>query len=120
MRIELLNGKKITCVREEFESMFPYLRLEFIDKNFEINHKSKYIHDSNAVLKHKTNTLDGAIYITPETRFNELHQQISSIYGIKTSLFRKTGSSWIEAAYTSDWTLDEQNKQGEKISKNFQ
>jgi hypothetical protein len=33
-------------------------------------------------------------------------------------VYRKSGKIWLETTVTDSWTLEEQNKQGESLSKN--
>lgn len=37
-------------------------------------------------------------------------------FGLRTEIFRKCGSLWIETKLTDNWTLQQQNKAGEEIT----
>lgn len=57
------------------------------------------------------------IAITPDMTVVELEQCFNNIYGLGIQVFRKSGKGWLETTVTDGWTLKEQNKQGEALSK---
>jgi hypothetical protein len=48
---------------------------------------------------------------------SELEKSFTEIYGLYTQVFRKSGNIWLVTTITDNWTLNEQNQQGEIITK---
>ncbi|MEI8136499.1 MAG: hypothetical protein WCH21_04145 [Bacteroidota bacterium] len=59
----------------------------------------------------------GTITITPQMTVADLEQNFRDIYGLSAQVFRKSGKVWLETTVTDVWTLEEQNSQGESLSK---
>ena len=45
-----------------------------------------------------------------------LENDFDAIYGLAVHVFRKSGKVWLETTVTDNWTLEEQNRQGELLS----
>jgi hypothetical protein len=119
MKITINDKRKVFAIQEEFNTLFPYLTLEFFSKPHTafgasskkiINKSSKYIHECRTI--HNT----GEITITPLMTVNELEQNFANTYGLTIQVFRKSGKSWLETTVTDNWTLEEQNSQGGALS----
>ena len=39
--------------------------------------------------------------------------------GVKAEIFRRSGNVWVETFLTSNWTLDQQNLEGEEITRHY-
>ena len=46
----------------------------------------------------------------------ELENQFTNI-GVNAEIFRRSGNVWVEASLTINWTLQQQNMEGEEISR---
>ncbi|MEO6303355.1 MAG: hypothetical protein ABIP51_09280 [Bacteroidia bacterium] len=120
MKITINDNRKIFAIQEEFNTLFPYLKIEFFSKP----HKSGGGSPKNLV-KHNSKTLQecrtihnkGEIAITPGLTVTELEQRFEDVYGLSVQIFRKSGKVWLETTLTDAWTLEQQNKQGEALSK---
>lgn len=121
MEIVINDQRKINAVQDDFNKIFPYLKLEFFSKSHnpgEANSK-KYLTPHNKTIgeyrlrKGDTKT----IVITPEMTVNDLEQRFGNIYGLGVQVFRQSGRVWLETTVTDSWTLREQNRQGEELSK---
>ena len=55
--------------------------------------------------------------ITPAMTTKKLKDQFLEYYGLPVQVMRRFGNTWVEATVTDGWTLEEQNKQGERLSK---
>lgn len=120
MKIKINDNRKIFSIQEEFNSVFPYLKLEFFSmpKHFNCDFSKK-------MLKHNTSSLadcrkvyrNGEIMIQPLMTVQSLEQTFLDEYGLGVQVFRKSGSVWLETTVTDSWTLAEQNSQGEVLSK---
>lgn len=120
MKIAINDHRKVFAIQEEFNTEFPYLKLEFFSKP----HKSKGASEKEFI-KHNSVTLaecrtmheDGNITITPHMTVNNLEQNFGDIYGLGVQVFRKSGDAWLETIETDGLTLEEQNKLGESFKK---
>ena len=120
MKIAINDKRKIYALQEEFNRVFPYLKLEFFSKPRKpgaasakrlIKNNSKTIGECRTI--HNT----GQITISPKMTVTELEQRFSDVYGLHVQLFRKSGNMWLDTSVTDDWALEVQNSQGETLSK---
>ena len=120
MKITINDHRKIYAIQEEFNQLFPYLKLEFFSK------PHKYAGASaKTFIKHSSKTLGecrtihnkGELSILPQMTVFDLEQRFGDVYGLGVQVFRKSGKTWLETTVTDGWTLEEQNKQGEELSK---
>jgi len=120
MKLIINDHRKIFAIQEEFNKLFPYLKLEFFSKPH-----TKGGSTSKKFIKHNSKTLEecrtlhnsGEITVVPEMTVSELEQNFGDVYGLGVQVFRKSGRSWLETTVTDNWTLEEQNRQGEELSK---
>ena len=119
MLVTINDRRKISAIQEEFNSAFPYLKLEFFAKPHKGGGSS-----SKKFVKHNGKTLgecrtihnNGKIVIKENMTVNDLEQRFSDVYGLGVQVFRKSGRVWLETTVTDGWTLEEQNHQGEALS----
>jgi hypothetical protein len=119
MKIAINDHRKIFAIQEEFNQIFPYLKLEFFSKPHKPGGASpKHLvkHHSMTLGECRTEHHKGDITIVPEMKVCDLEQNFGDVYGLGVQVFRKSGKSWLETTVTDSWTLAEQNKQGEELS----
>ncbi len=120
MKITINDHRKISAIQEEFNTEFPYLKIEFFTKPHKQSGASP-----KKLIKHSSKTLEecrtihnkGHITITSKMTVVDLEQRFSDVYGLGVQVFRKSGKVWLETTVTDGWTLEEQNSQGESLSK---
>jgi hypothetical protein len=120
MKITINDNRKIYAIQEDFSKLFPYLKLEFFAKPHKVGGASP-----KAIMKNEAKTLgecrtihkSGALTINPQMTVADLEQNFNDVYGLSVQVFRKSGKVWLETTVTDDWTLEEQNNQGEALSK---
>jgi hypothetical protein len=120
MKITINDRRKIFAIQEEFNAVFPYLKLEFFAKPHKPGGASakKFIKYSSKTLGEcRTIHNKGKITITPTMKVMDLEQNFCDVYGLGVQVFRKSGKVWLETTVTDGWTLEEQNRQGEELSK---
>jgi hypothetical protein len=118
MKIAINDRRKVFAIQEAFSNAFPYLKLEFQAKphQAEGGHSGKFIkHGSVTVGECRTVHKTGNITITESMTVADLEKRFADIYGLGVQVFRKSGKIWLETSITSDWTLSEQNKEGENL-----
>ena len=120
MQITINDHRKIFAIQEEFNSVFPYLKLEFFSKPHKLGGGTakKFVkHNSKTLGECRTIHNKGKITITPTMTVADLEQSFGDIYGLGVQVFRNSGKVWLETTVTDGWTLEEQNRQGEALSK---
>ena len=120
MKITINDNRKISAIQEEFNTEFPYLKIEFFSKPHKQGGASpkKLIKHANKTLGEcRTIHSKGHISITPKMTVVELEQRFGDVYGLGVQVFIKSGKVWLETTVTDGWTLEEQNSQGESLSK---
>ena len=120
MKTEINNNRKIYSIQEEFHSLFPYLRIEFYAKPSKEGgpQSEKIVEKSSKTIGDcRTNHNDGFMSISPNLTVAELESTFTDVYGLKVIIYRKSGKSWLETTVTNGWILEEQNRQGELLSK---
>jgi hypothetical protein len=120
MKITINDKRKIFAIQEEFNSVFPFLRIDFFSKPHKPGGGSskKFLKQSSKTLGEcRTIHNTGKISISEEMTVTELEQRFSDVYGLGVQVFRKSGNVWLETTVTDGWTIKDQNDQGEALSK---
>jgi len=120
MELIIDNKLSIAEVKDQFSQAFPYLKLEFFYKRHLPKRPSNFKFLAKDEIKLSDFEIEGnstQLVITPKMTVNELEQGFGEQYGLGVQVFRKSGQIWLETIYTDEWTLAEQNAEGESISK---
>jgi len=115
MKIIIHDARRIVDIQEEFNTVFPYLKLEFFSQGHTISEGSakKHIINTNETLgKYRSKHNPGEVGIVPEMKVMDIEQLFSDIYGLNVQVFRKSGKVWLETTVTDGWTLEKQNARG--------
>ena len=121
LKITVNDHRKIFAIKEEFNAVYPYLRLEFYSKsNVDGGAPEKRFVKTNSKTLGECRTIhnNGKIIISPNMSVANLYERFMDVYGLGVQVFRKSGKAWLETTFTDGWTLEEQNLQGEILSKN--
>jgi hypothetical protein len=121
MKLFIEKESKVEDVKNMFNKSYPFLKIELYKKPFNDIHTgikkeqlvpganlNKFIHASGKTI----------IDISKNVTVSELENQFADI-GLIAEVFRKSGNVWIESSLTDNWTLQQQNAEGEEISKHF-
>lgn len=122
MKITINDHRKIFAIQEEFTNAFPYLKIEFFAKAHQSGGPAagKFVNPgATKISECRTIHNDGDITITENMSVKELERRFADVYGLAVQVFRKSGNMWLETSITSDWTLGEQNKEGENLNDYF-
>jgi hypothetical protein len=120
MEIMINEHKKIQAIQDEFSANFPYLRLEVYAnvKQADGTIGKRVVHDTGKTLAEcRTVHGKGRISISPGMTVNNLERNFRDVFGVKVQVLRKSGRAWLETTLTDGWTLEEQNRQGEELSR---
>jgi hypothetical protein len=118
MKILLHSNRTVEEIKEEFSTIFPFLRIAFSTKkqesegviNEEVDPSTQLI-EVSGVLK------EGDIDINPTDTIKEVEQKFEKQYGLPVHIFRKQKDVWMDTNITDDLTLQEQNTWGRETSK---
>lgn len=120
MEIKIVDKRKIVEIQDEFNKVFPYLKIEFFSKAHkpEAGTAKKYLIANNKTLGEcRTIHNSGTVAIAPKMTVLELEKGFNEVFGLSIQIFRKSGRAWLETTVTDAWTLEEQNNEGEALSK---
>lgn len=112
----------ILMVQEEFNRLFPYLKIEFLAVANTLRHHigNKFANETKGPLQgFRTADNKEQLVITPDMSVAVLEEKFREIYRLKAQILRKSGKTWLETTVTDAWTLNEQNLQGEALSKHI-
>jgi hypothetical protein len=119
MTLMIDDTKNISAIKQEFNTIFPYLKLEFFKHAHKVHHGNPKRDMLNANLtlkkirdKHTTSKL----VVKENMKVSELETAFQTLFGISAQVFRKSAGSWIETSVTDDWTLKQQNDEGKDLS----
>lgn len=118
--MQINDNRKISEIQEEFNTLFPYLRLTFFGKTKNGTSNSYGKRNiptcTSTIGECRTIHNNGILTIKPDMTVLDLDQEFKEIYGIHIQVLRKSGKAWLETTVTDGWTLEEQNRQGEALS----
>lgn len=117
MKIAINDKLKISALQHEFNTQFPFLKIEFFIRQ-PSNGSNRKITIPNTKTLGELNSLKKKekITITPQMTVNELEKQFKANYGLSVQVFRKSGRSWLETSVTDNWTLKKQDEEGRELS----
>lgn len=112
MEMSLERDKEIKQIQKEFSEVYPFLKLEFLNSG----DKKTFLSKSIVLNTNTKNKKDATINISGDRTVAELEQDFRVKFNLPIQVFRKAGTTWIETTLTHDWTLEQQNKEGELFS----
>lgn len=104
-------------IQEGFNKEYPYLWIDFFSYPSVGNTQARPEKISPDAIVRNVCQLDGSrsINIDGNTSVLELENSFCKILGVNVKLMRKSGNVWVGTPYTSNWTLDNQNSEGQQI-----
>jgi hypothetical protein len=107
------SSTRIKQVQSAFAELFPFLKLEFFKT---LSPKKEICLPNEPVFS--WNGPQTAIEIIFENTMQvlQLEAQFANNTGLSAQVFRRSGNVWIETSLTDDWTLEQQNNEGELLS----
>ena len=118
--ILISDDLSIEQVQDKFNSHFPFLKIEFFKTshdNQEGSPKDAMIETKNLIGEIRKVHSEGEVSIHGNLKVNTLEESFKNKYGLHVQVFRKSGKLWLETTKTDNWTLAEQNKTGEEMSR---
>lgn len=117
--IKIDQHTKLHEIQSAFSASFPYLKIEFF--------KSPCLGTQLPAIRQLRSHSETALgidwmHIETEIQFDHLFKvrEIQDIFlretGLHAQIFRRAGNMWIETSLTEEWTLSQQNREGESFS----
>lgn len=120
MKITINDQWKLIAVQEAFNVLFPYLKIQFsgkADRNLGFHPFKGPANGSTTIKECRTVHRSDELTINPMMTVSDLEEGFRNIYGLGIQVLRKSGKIWLETTVTDGWTLEEQNRQGEALSR---
>ncbi|KAB2918910.1 MAG: hypothetical protein F9K23_01865 [Bacteroidetes bacterium] len=122
MVITINDTTRIQHIKEEFNLLFPYLKIEFFSKPHHLGEgspKMQITSENRTLGECRSKHNSGLIEIDPMMAVADLERAFSDNYGLNIQVFRKSGKVWLETTVTDKWSLKEQNAQGELVTQHM-
>ena len=119
MRISVEDNRLLSDVQLEFNTYFPYLKLEFFRAPHKIGEGSakKLLMDNRRRIKDcRSKSKTGDLIFSAETTVADLENTFFRDFGLSAQVFRRSGNVWLETSATDSWSLMQQNSEGAELS----
>lgn len=118
MTIRINKTRTFKEIQQDFNSLFPFLKIEFFKRGHAVEEgssASKMIKNGQ-LLEELTIREEGQLEIQPSMTVAAFEQTLLNRFGIAAQVFRKSGNLWLETTMTDQWSLGQQNEHGREIS----
>ncbi len=122
MVININDNTLIKHIKEEFNLLFPFLKIEFFNKSHQLGEgtpKLQLTADTKTLGECRNMHNNGVLEIDPMMAVADLERSFKDEYGLNIQVFRKSGKVWLETTVTDKWSLKEQNSQGELVTQHM-
>jgi hypothetical protein len=117
MTIQLLKSRAIGDVQQDFNELYPFLRIDFYKQVAGRPGSSvKQKLNKTARLATAGNLQEGDLEIDDSMTVGQLEKTFRERFGINAQVSRKSGPVWLETTVTDKWTLKQQNDHGRELS----
>lgn len=117
MVIEVMKNKTIADLQDDFNQLYPFLRLDFYKNvNGRLGSFLKQKLNKTVLLYNAGNQKEGKLEITDFMTVEQLEKIFQNRFGMSVQVSRKSGSVWLETTMTDNWTLKQQNEHGRELS----
>jgi hypothetical protein len=109
------DRKNIHQIQDEFNELFPGLRIKFYTKYHDHYDYSSmadlYNNDAKIGDIRKVNNEED-LALNPKSTVGQIEKVFRSKYGLNVQIFRRSKDTWLQTFTTDDWTLERQNSKG--------
>lgn len=112
MLMKIDTTTRVGSIQQAFTSALPFLKLEFFRSVDKVSGRKRMRLPAEIARPGMEAT---EIIIDPSMKVVDL-ENILSRAGLPAQVFRRSGNVWIETSLTNDWTLAQQNQEGELLS----
>lgn len=118
MTIHIDDTRTIEQLQEDFNKVFPLLKLEFFKKphaSGSASEKSELLPACSTLRSWRSIHDAGDIVITAKMTVAEVEKSFSTKFGLHAQIFRLSGRAWLQTTVTDQWTLEQQNEAAEQL-----
>jgi hypothetical protein len=106
MTLHIDDKRSFQYVQYEFSERYPFLKIDFM---------RPCIGDQKPLSGRQR--AHGTVNIGEKRTVDQIVKDFEEIFGFSMMVLRRSGKLWIETSLTADWTLEQQNREGENISR---
>lgn len=113
--MKITYDRKLKDLQAEFNSHFPFLRIEFYQEphQFGLASKSEGLLDTDLTVGMvNPKVRAGIISIHSDQKVGDFEQHFFDQFGLSLQVFRKSYGKWLQTWATDIWSLEEQNNRG--------
>lgn len=115
--LNISQNRSISELQKDFNSHYPFLKVEFYKNNVDYTAASKRQHLLNSLSIEKAGLLkEGNIELNDLMTVGQLESIFRTEFGLSAQVSRKSGALWLETTMTDGWTLKQQNEHGRELS----
>jgi hypothetical protein len=106
-------------LQEDFNKVYPFLKLEFFPARPVQRDGAPARHSLPAekkIAEIQVKPVNGDIEIRDDMKVKDLEITFDKQFNLNVQVFRKSGNVWLETTMTDNWTLQQQNMHGREIS----
>ncbi|MBL7696899.1 MAG: hypothetical protein JNK79_02030 [Chitinophagaceae bacterium] len=117
MKIKILRDSRVGEIKKQFNTKYPFLKLEFLTRRRLPKGPEKQIlvSDNRKLSEIKSDFKEGAILVSDSTTVNELEGFFRN-HLLDVQVFRRSNDLWLETTMTDSWSLVKQNSHGKEIT----
>lgn len=118
MILHITAETRIKNIQNEFNSLYPFLRIDFLKDYFanrKTTQKSQKLNPEEFINPADKTLKDYDINVSGNRTVAQVKEDFKVFFLLAIEVFRKSGNVWIETSLTDDWTLEQQNKEGGSI-----
>ncbi len=122
MTIAINDHRKIFSIQEEFNTLFPFLKIIFFAKSNTSGGSSsekEVTKSSKSLGECRTEHIFGNLTITPNMTVGELTQRFGDEFGLTIGILRKSGTEWVPTTEVNGMSLEAHNLEGEGLEKDI-
>jgi hypothetical protein len=120
MKLYLDDENAFKDIQSEFTALYPFLKIDFF-KSFTGAGKQlakiERIHPEENIRRFVRKIHGGIVNIGEYRTVGQVVRDIEEMLGLTVMILRQSGNIWIETSLTAYWTLEQQNREGEYISR---
>lgn len=113
--MKINNSKQLKDLQNEFNQVFPYLKIEFFCKPHEEGNGSDEADILNSELtvgEVRNNETDGFMPMNGALPVGVFENLLKDNFGLYAQVYRRSHGKWLQTWVTDIWTLEEQNNRG--------
>lgn len=115
MEILIDGNKTVGDIQKEFNSQFPFLKIEFFNGAYDSERAPDYsnlISPGKKILECRQVQTNGALFVGELQTVAQIESLFWNRFNLSVHVFRKSDNLWIETSLTHAWTLKQQNEEG--------